>query len=138
MGLKKELYGPQNKSSNNNKYSLNIRVFLLRMGFKFVSICSKCCTRKTTSRPVSRENSPAINVKTDTSSWAIDAKPIWARFYQLLMSTRSQAHLPMSKRTQALKRSMPNQRAQSRMIQQGPNYSITVIKVEYLATNLYF
>ena len=56
---------------------------------------------------------------------------------QLSMSKRTQAHLSMSKWTQALNRSVPNQRARSRMIQRGLNYSIIVIKVEYLATNLY-
>ena len=33
----------------------------------------------------------------------------WARPYQLLMSKRTQAQLSKSTRTQALKRSMPNQ-----------------------------
>ena len=66
--------------------------------------------------------------------------------YQLSMSTWTQAQLSMSKRTQALKQSMGTllsvikvnmDTSSARMFQQGPNYSITIIKAESTPTNLY-
>ena len=64
--------------------------------------------------------------------------------YQLSMSTWTQAQLSMSKRTQALKQSMGTllsaikvnmDTSSARMFQQGPNYSITIIKEESTYNN---
>ena len=79
---------------------------------------------------------PAFNVNTDTSSLSINTKTNGHNFSYSIINNDQ---LSMSARIQAINRLIPKPMGtiSASMVQRGPNYSITIIKVVSIPTNVY-